>query len=65
MKDFKSIMVGGEITVIPWEEVKRVLGDERYKEFSKFMYGQTVTFDGVYPCDVENFLRPYNRRFFD
>ena len=51
-------------------EVIKLIGKKRWKEFEEFMTGQTVGLneDGsydYYECDVENFLRPANRRFFD
>uniref|UniRef100_A0A6M3JVG2 Uncharacterized protein n=1 Tax=viral metagenome TaxID=1070528 RepID=A0A6M3JVG2_9ZZZZ len=52
------------------EQVTVIIGKERLEEFHKFMSGQTVginedkSFD-YYECDVENFLRPPGKRFFD
>jgi hypothetical protein len=52
------------------KEVIKKIGKENWKEFQEFMVGQTVGInpDGstdYYYCDVENFLRPRNKRFFD
>ena len=52
------------------EEVTRKIGKERWKEFSRFMRGQTsgINKDGsadYYKRDVENFLRPKKQRFWD
>ena len=52
------------------EEVIKRIGKERWKEFLEFMRGQTIGIneDGstnYYEQDVENFLRPSHRRFFD
>lgn len=52
------------------KEVIDHIGLERWEEFYKFMYGQTVGVneDGsfnYYDCDVENFLRHPKDRFFD
>ena len=52
------------------EEIIKKIGKKRWKEFLKFMRGQTT---GIYPDgspdyyahDVENFLRPPQKRFFD
>ena len=46
------------------------IGKERWKEFEEFMKGQTIGIneDGTedfYSCDVENFLRPRHKQFFD
>ena len=52
------------------EEVIKKIGKDRWKEFENFMIGQTVglnddsTLD-YYACDVENFLRPKHKQFFD
>jgi hypothetical protein len=64
IKDFK-ITVHPEIDYIEWKEIERVLGKRRYKTFCKWMIGQTCFKEGAYVCDVENFLRPKERRFFD
>jgi len=52
------------------EQVVAKVGKERLREFQEFMVGQTVgeNEDGsfnYYDCDVENFLRPPGKRFFD
>ena len=52
------------------DEMLRVLGKRRYKRFHEFMIGQTCPIDtsgncAYYPWDVENFLRPEDKRFFD
>lgn len=52
------------------KEVLNIIGKKRWKEFEEFMTGQTVGInsDGTtdyYDCDVDNFLRPKNKRFFD
>ncbi len=51
-------------------EVLKKIGKSKWEEFQKFMIGQTarINFDGstdYYACDVENFLKPKNKRFFD
>lgn len=50
-------------TYIAWEDIEKVLGKRRYKQFSKFMSGQTSSMLGAYPWDVENFFR--KNKFFD
>jgi hypothetical protein len=54
-----------QIDYIKWEEIKRVLGYKRYKQFDNFMCGQTCFVDGAYVCDVINFLRPKHKRLWD
>lgn len=50
-------------------EVLKKIGKGRWREFQKFMVGQTIGWkDGeadFYECDVDNFLRKPSRRFFD
>lgn len=55
----------GEMEYIKWEDVEKLLGKRRYKEFQKFMVGQTCFEDGIYLVDFYNFLRPEEERFFD
>jgi hypothetical protein len=52
------------------QEVIDRIGICRLQEFYRFMKGQTVGLNddesiNYYECDVENFLRPPGRRFFD
>jgi hypothetical protein len=58
-------VVKWEVDYITWEEIERVLGKRKYKHFLKFMYGQTCIEQGAYVCDVNNFLRKPEHRFFD
>lgn len=53
---------------ITWQEIEEVMGKRRFKKFKEWMFGQTCPMeieDAVYPWDVENFLRPEGKRFFD
>lgn len=43
--------------IVTWEECERVLGKRRYKKFEKWMNGQTATAFGVYPEDLDRFLK--------
>jgi hypothetical protein len=52
------------------QEVIAKIGKKNWAKFDRFMCGQTIGLnkDGTlnyYECDVENFLRPKNKRFFD
>jgi hypothetical protein len=60
-----NITKGEEIDYIEWDEIKRVLEDKEYKKFIKWMNGQTCIEKGAYVCDVANFLRKPENRFFD
>jgi hypothetical protein len=42
---------------IPWENLVDVLGKRRYKRFMRWMSGQTTTVNGVYPHDLERWLK--------
>jgi hypothetical protein len=65
-----------EVSYIPFNNIEEVLGKRRYKKFMDFMIGSTtgavkcpscgnLWAEGVYPCDLANFLRQPNKRFFD
>lgn len=43
--------------VVTWENIQLVLGQRRYNKFCKWMNGQTVPIGGVYPEDLDRFLR--------
>jgi hypothetical protein len=64
MEDFEIVGPKG-LEYIEWENIKKVLGYKKNRQFIKFMHGQTCVERGAYPCDVENFLRPKSKRFFD
>lgn len=42
---------------ISWKELEKVLGKRRCKRFMKWMRGQTVAEEGVYPGDLDRFLK--------
>ena len=60
-----TVTNGTDIDYIEWKEIERVMKKTRYNEFLQFMNGQTCFKDGVFVCDVENFLRKKQDRFFD
>lgn len=43
--------------VVPWSQIEARFGDEEYPRFMSWIAGQTTTPDGVYPWDLERFLR--------
>ena len=53
----QNITIDDFTPVIPWVQIAYVLGKRRYKRFEKWMHGQTVMEGGVYPGDLERFLR--------
>jgi hypothetical protein len=64
INDFK-IEETDECKYIEWKEIERILGKVKYKKFNKWIGGQTCLKQGAYVCDVINFLKPANKRFFD
>lgn len=42
---------------ILWDDIEEVLGKRRYKKFMEWMRGQTCAMDGVYPDDLDRFLK--------
>ena len=44
-------------TYLPWDIVEETFGQERWENFREWISGQTVVAEGVYPEDVERFLR--------
>lgn len=42
--------------IIPWGLIEELLGKRAYKQFSKWMTGQTCSPHGCYRSDLENYL---------
>lgn len=42
---------------VRWEDCESIMGKRMYKKFCAWMNGQTVSGNGVYPCDLERFLK--------
>jgi len=53
----KKILIENLPECIPFEQLKVILGKRKYKEFMKWMTGQTVRIDGVYKWDLERWLK--------
>lgn len=53
----KKLTIADFQAVIPWEQIEFALGKRRYKQFLKWMDGQTCIAGGVYPWDLERYLR--------
>ncbi len=53
----QNLTINDFMHVIPWDEIEVTLGKRRYKKFRKWMNGQTVSMHGVYPDDLDRFLR--------
>lgn len=43
--------------VILWDELESKMGKKRFKEFKKWIHGQTCTPSGVYQEDLERYLK--------
>lgn len=46
---------------IAYSEIEEQMGKVEFKRFKKWMIGQTVSFDGVYVCDLERYLNQRSR----
>lgn len=42
--------------IVLWSDCERIMGKRKYKQFLKWMNGQTTCGDGVYPGDLNRFL---------
>ena len=51
--------------VIPWEAIKHEMYAKDYKEFVKWMGGQTVSDGGVFVDDLDLFLKNKKPKFID
>lgn len=47
----------GYVPCIPWYQCEFIMGKKKYKQFVKWMNGQTVPTGGVYGGDLERFLK--------
>jgi hypothetical protein len=43
--------------IVLWSDCEKIMGKRMYKRFLKFMFGQTVSGNGVYPSDLNRFLK--------
>lgn len=57
MKLKQNLTVNDFMHIVPWNDVEAVMGKRRYKKFTKWMGGQTVSRYGVYPSDLDRFLK--------
>lgn len=44
------------VAYVPWEQIKKKLGQKEFNRFLKFMEGQTCYEMGVFPDDLHRFL---------
>ena len=60
-----QITINDFVAVVPWRHIEEVMvntlgkraGKKKYREFERFMIGQTCLAEGVYKCDLDRFLR--------
>jgi hypothetical protein len=65
MAKLKKITIEDFTPVVPWDQVRDVFvytygkreGMKQYRAFEEWMFGQTYAYNGVYPWDLERFLR--------
>ena len=60
LEDFEIKETPSGIKYIEINNIEEVLGKEYYEKFGKWMTGQTAIIEGIYPCDVSNFLHLIN-----
>ena len=61
----KKLTIKNFVPVVPWSQIKETFrshygktdGDREYSRFLKFMAGQTVVSGGVFPGDLDRFLK--------
>lgn len=53
----QNLTINDFMYIVPWNEIERVMGTRRYKRFAKWMNGQTCMEYGVYPGDLDRFLK--------
>ena len=41
------------VKIYTWKDLKKELGEERYKDFSKWLTGQTCLLEGAYTWDYD------------
>lgn len=58
MKTYKGqeITMDNFVACIPYEQLEITMGKKNYKEFMKWMFGQTVPIGGVYTWDLERWF---------
>lgn len=53
----KEITIKSFYPIIPWEQLELVMGKRNTNNFKKWMIGQTCSEGGVYPDDLEAWLK--------
>lgn len=53
----KKITIDMFIPVVPWQQIQALMMPELYRQFCKYMEGQTCIEGGVFIGDLDRFLR--------
>ena len=56
IKDFTPREIDG-VEVVTWSELEMKMGKKGFRNFQRWMCGQTCTANGVYPWDLERYLQ--------
>lgn len=62
--DFE-VVSNGSMAHITWGELEKKMGRDVFKEFEKFIFGQTCFETGAFLGDVEKFYQEPEERYFD
>jgi hypothetical protein len=65
MKKLPTIKDFTILNCIPWKQIEGKLGKREYNKFIRWMRGQTCVEEGVYECDLENYLEQRARNIKD
>lgn len=55
-KDIEDLRIEHFCPCVPWEQLKRIMKARDYKNFVKWMNGQTCVLEGVYVHDLMRYL---------
>ena len=52
----KKLTIKDFTPIIAWSEIKRQMGKKEFNKLCDWMKGQTCSYDGIYPHDLERYL---------
>ncbi len=53
----KDLTIDDFTPIITWKVLENIMSKRQIKELNKYMFGQTCSPEGVYPWDLERFLK--------
>ncbi len=53
----KELTIKDFVPCIPWNQLKEIMDKKMYEEFLKWLHGQACLPEGVYPWDLERYLK--------